>query len=105
METEIEERLERIEERLKTIENMLKRQNLNNMTNWTVKELAESTGRSTKYIKDRLVNNEVFMPKLESDGVVIYPEGVGGAININTKKMLHFIEENHSKIFGREVYK
>lgn len=102
METRIEVSLEIIEERLKNIENMLKRQNLNNMTNWTVKELAESTGRSTKYIKDRLVNNEVFMPKLESDGVVIYPEGV---ININTKKMLHFIEENHSKIFGREVYK
>lgn len=94
-----------IEERLKNIETLLKRQNLNDMTNWTVKELAESTGRSTKYVKDRLVNNSVFMPTLESNGVVIYPEGVGGAININTKKMLHFIEENHSKIFGREVYK
>lgn len=94
-----------IEERLKIIENLLKRQNLNEMTNWTVKELVESTGRSSRYIKERLLHNSKFMPKLESEGVVIYPEGVGGAININTKKMLHFIEVNHSKIFVREVYK
>ena len=94
-----------IEERLKNIETLLKRQNLNGMTNWTVKELVESTGRSVRYIQTRLLHNEKFMPKLEAEGVVVYPEGVGGAININTKKMLHFIEVNHSKIFGREVYK
>lgn len=98
METQIEERLERIEA-------LLKKQSLNEMTNWKMEHLVASTGRQVFYLKERLLMNPKFMPVLESNDVVIYPEGAGGTININTKKMLHFIEENHSKIFGREVYK